>query len=1601
MNNQVVPNKKSIMMDQVLQELRDLVTTLVVKQGYKANRMENIDMTRYGDQYCAAINHIDVFYSYNTYSEYALNKAGLYELKYRRDKSTIPKDKRNLVLNYQREYIITTYEEKNNYYRSLAGLPDIGDDFIYIKNNYEGVDETKPIHLMDKDEITVLIVKGEIDRLIKENPDKEYLKHLDYDKRIPINVAREANDFDILYIKKDRNKQGVSDSFIGIYRAVRSYVLERFYDEAFTQSSPYYDAFIGLFILTITVQRYMITYMEKFINRDFFNKDIIRLLFESYGLPFYKNIPLSYFQKVSKNLNRLLYYKATDRVFADIFKIFDLDNIDIYNYILFKDRKLDINGEPINIYKEKTDVGYQIDTNTYALVNESDFFGIRLENLDNIKKIVEINGCRLYLFNNGLLDFDKNINLSLLKDMYTDDNDYPFKQFTGNKNINDIIELKGKNYHKLIFTINDDCCKFYVFDNKEPIEYHDIPKSIDNNPITSIGFAIDRINDNMCFYTNTSLNGYLYFKGNICRASYDAFTLINKFEAPIFSIGMGYESIILVDNNNKAWVLGDNEFNRLHVPFKNYIMNWEPIDNRIYMVNYGYIFLKGAVFIMADGSVRMTGEVPEINPNIHTTPGENEILTEYSGIKCLQFWYNAKITSDAYIFIEFSGKIHITNYNIYDTIGKLIYKSDVENPEIRFKFIKNIAVIENGLLITTYTTDKWVYYSGENENKVFPFIKTKNMIKEDNLMKMKDIEIYDNILYFITYDNRLIQYTSSDEYTVLPLPKEQIQLFKQAGGYLILTVGKQYFYIADTNYGIIKLNTKNIFVSNVFVENNKFYLEDKNNLLYEAVNFNTKDLKDLKTISEKDLVFKKISFYECTHSYNNKIATLTPKIENNILKYYLCYKDLENNIDITKQVTNVYNCRQLTINIGTNRIYLDGKFIQYIDISKFIDGSSTNFIFYDEINRIRAWSERINDHLVIYNKTGGITVFKDFPHLENMDCGIYFDGNYISIYDDENLQLTDITFNDTNIVQLQSENTRMSYEPVVEKMYDLKFITAPLDTTNLSEQFANSGNYLDYNLVTYNDKLWGGDGDRSDFLNEVLNSEFNYVTSKYISVDCRYNLTKLNFEICYMFRMLADLKPNEKYLEFDIPYVGKVRLFDCIVAIYQLTCFKMGFEGYIMDTTTKTLSVLGFNFNQDFKYIQEIYKEYNLKERFPELKLDDVDIQEPPVIFQKSIEVVNTFLNNMDVVEAVYDYKYKTKNIYAYNAMKKIENATVFTKYSTDMYRREDGSLPETYMDYLQENNPDLWRYLSETDDENLIEQVDNLLVALDNYLKSDKFKFLFLNIPTLSLDNIRRFIYYLVDVFKSYTVDLKALNIIYEIDDKRIHNIKLILWEDQFLKYFRRYTKLELRDRFSNMFPEEYLRTKIDMFFRTIPEGKFTIREYDYMFKLFKALPDKITTVSLPLLSDFADEFDRMDGIFGYNKRLQLELETIFESMIPIIEKGLLKLRESDEFELLTDLDIKKELELILKEYRLSEFYRKDKLTLSFKDKLKSEYHINNQIIERIFNYDFSNPNKYYDKRDILPLDISDHDELDSKINRFNRISINDSYYFIYSNKE
>src|SRR5574344_826872 len=360
---------QDIMTDHVLSEIKEIVSTLVVKQQYIADRYETVDMLKAADRYISAYNKQDTFYSHPTYSIYALNKAGLFDNEYLEDKTNIPSDKRETVLEYEREYIIANYTEENNYYRSLMGLPDVTDNGIKIDKAVNGVDINKYLHEMTDDELLRLSVDGILAKTIEDNPDKKYLKFLTSDKKISNRIARRINNFEIMYINKDASMADIVNIFIALYRNTRNYVMDKFYDTAYEYESPYYEAFMGLFILSITVQRYITQYFQRYINRDFYDKDIIKRLFESYNIPFYNNVPLSYLQKVVKNLNRLLYCKGTDEVFVDIFKIFGLTNIDIYNYVLFKDRQLDINGKPIFMYEEKTQLDNYVDTITYRLTS--------------------------------------------------------------------------------------------------------------------------------------------------------------------------------------------------------------------------------------------------------------------------------------------------------------------------------------------------------------------------------------------------------------------------------------------------------------------------------------------------------------------------------------------------------------------------------------------------------------------------------------------------------------------------------------------------------------------------------------------------------------------------------------------------------------------------------------------------------------------------------------------------------------------------------------------------------------------------------------------------------------------------------------------------------------------------------------------------------------------------------------------------------------------------------------------------------------------------------------------------------------------------------
>lgn len=134
-------------LSQLYDELRTILSGLVVKFSVKADAYETLETRQYSDTYIAAINKTDSFGLYEyTVKEY--NAVGVYDEelidKYQNGNIDTPKEIQNKLLLNRRDYVIRTYDEPNNYYRILNGLPPKGK-----------IGGTIVTHLMDKSLLVV------------------------------------------------------------------------------------------------------------------------------------------------------------------------------------------------------------------------------------------------------------------------------------------------------------------------------------------------------------------------------------------------------------------------------------------------------------------------------------------------------------------------------------------------------------------------------------------------------------------------------------------------------------------------------------------------------------------------------------------------------------------------------------------------------------------------------------------------------------------------------------------------------------------------------------------------------------------------------------------------------------------------------------------------------------------------------------------------------------------------------------------------------------------------------------------------------------------------------------------------------------------------------------------------------------------------------------------------------------------------------------------------------------------------------------------------------------------------------------------------------
>ena len=378
-------NDKS-QVEYMLNDIRTIIDNLVIKLTHRANEYETVDSRRDADRYIAAYLEQDTFNSYREYPIDVLVSAGITNVSdimlYTSDKNKIPRNKRKDVLKAMRQSVLDEYVEANDYYRELIGLPPMNtneDDFLYLTDDelyFYKIDENRPIHEFPK-EIQIKLERSVIPRLIKENPDKTYLKYLG-SKTVNLVRARQAKNYEIIFSDVILDNVFLR-AFFDTYDFCREYFMSMIYNKAFKVRYELYDNFVGMHIMIMTIQRLIVDTVKMGIERDYYDLVSVQKLFNVYGIPFFDDLPLDYQRMIVKNVNRLLRLKSTDKVLYDVANTLFYERVHINKFYLVKERLYDDEGDPITAYKyvaineEPTKIYFRGDDNKkyYFYINES------------------------------------------------------------------------------------------------------------------------------------------------------------------------------------------------------------------------------------------------------------------------------------------------------------------------------------------------------------------------------------------------------------------------------------------------------------------------------------------------------------------------------------------------------------------------------------------------------------------------------------------------------------------------------------------------------------------------------------------------------------------------------------------------------------------------------------------------------------------------------------------------------------------------------------------------------------------------------------------------------------------------------------------------------------------------------------------------------------------------------------------------------------------------------------------------------------------------------------------------------------------------------
>ena len=353
-------NKLTNPIQDLFGDIKKIISFIEIKDDKLAKEAETTETRDMAEVWMAAMEENDNYITYRRWWDIGMFQLVMPNVKWNdfkewnADPSRVPVLFRETLRVKGREVFLSLYEERNAYYRTLAGLPPIDtpeDEYIHLseelRNEFNIPDI--PVHELSTLLQNYYIVTEEYKQAVINNPTKKYLRYLG-SLKVDIYNARKAYDFELIRsLPHDRSdiNPNLLKEFVDTYSAYRDYVKGNIYNEKLEGIFVNYREFLRITIISWTIMQICNKAVEAIPGRKFLDDSVLYLILSMYGIPRSLLMTKEVRRSLVINLLKLTKNKAVDDVYYDLVKILGYSDIIISKLMLMKGQEFDDNGNVI------------------------------------------------------------------------------------------------------------------------------------------------------------------------------------------------------------------------------------------------------------------------------------------------------------------------------------------------------------------------------------------------------------------------------------------------------------------------------------------------------------------------------------------------------------------------------------------------------------------------------------------------------------------------------------------------------------------------------------------------------------------------------------------------------------------------------------------------------------------------------------------------------------------------------------------------------------------------------------------------------------------------------------------------------------------------------------------------------------------------------------------------------------------------------------------------------------------------------------------------------------------------------------------------------